>query len=122
MTPSPLAVLCDDFMPADISRRSRHSARHLANSRFSCSMCEAVRSSTSVTVILIHLLLSLELLTLVSLPHERDACSMLGAGAQGAYGSARLSQPQGAFGAWAGLWEGGAVQAFSSGLSHAERR
>src|SRR5829696_1380233 len=53
--PSPRAVLCDGFMPAAISRRSRRSARHLVNLRSSCSMCEAERSSPSVSAIPIHL-------------------------------------------------------------------
>src|SRR5215216_3770381 len=55
ITPLPLAVLCDGFMPAAISRRSRRSAQHLVNLRSSCSMCEAERSSPSVSAIFIHL-------------------------------------------------------------------
>ena len=52
--PSPLVILRDGFMPADISRCSRRSARHLVNVRSSCSRREAERLSASISAIPIH--------------------------------------------------------------------
>src|SRR5215216_5189954 len=73
--PSPLVALRDGFMSAGTSPRSRP-ARHLANPRSSCSRCGAERLSPPVSAIPIQLP-SLDLLTLVSLPHIRDKCCML---------------------------------------------
>src|SRR5215218_5908059 len=76
----PLVVLSDGFVSAGIPQCSCRSARHLANPRSSCSKREVERLPPSVSVILIQVL-SLGLLMLVSLPHERDMRSMLCASA-----------------------------------------
>src|SRR5215213_3257252 len=78
--PPPLVVLSDGFVSAGIPQCSRRSARHLANPRSSCSRREVERLPPSVSAILIQVL-SLGLLMLVSLPHERDMRSMLCASA-----------------------------------------
>jgi hypothetical protein len=90
MSPLPLVVLCDGFMPAGIARRGSRPARHLADPDSSCLKCEVERLSPSVSIP-IHLALSLDLLTLVSLPHKRDVCCMLRASSDRDDGSAPSS-------------------------------
>src|SRR5215218_3161274 len=53
--PLPLVVLCNGSMSADISQSGRSStrhcsARHFVNLRSSCSRCEVVRLSPSVSI------------------------------------------------------------------------
>src|SRR5687767_9302534 len=98
-------------MPADTSRRGLP-ARHLANSRSSCSRREVECLSPSGSAVPSVQFLSLKLLTPVSLPQQRDTCSMLRASPERVDGEAPLSQPQGAFGAEVGSRRGDAVQTF----------
>src|SRR5215211_7046708 len=68
--------------------RSRRSARRLVDPRFPCSKCEVELSYRPRSLPYpSSYVLSLNLLTSVSLPHERDMCSMLLASTERADGA-----------------------------------